>query len=629
MTKNYKISLEPRLLELLGPQLYTNIYYILSELISNAYDADAENVYIINKSDSIIVEDDGSGMSYENKDVERYLQVAKETRIDEQSSYTSKFKRKKMGRKGVGKLAALSVSEDVYIKTIKDGEKSGFILSRHIKENGELIPLNDDEITFEKISLHGTSIDMKFPEYSLSKSLDTIKRNILKVFPLVDSSFKIHLISGNKEVIIDSFEKEIIKDLSTLITFGNDFEILHNYYKTDYVENINDLSMKYPTKEIPVVLKNKSNQEKDYLIKMNGWIGTYKSTRNQKNEVMDFSSNFISLYANKKMGEFNILPYVGKNKLFEVYIVGQLHVDLFEETSLPDMALSNRQGYKTDDPRYIEVANFIGKELVPKISNMRNKYADLKRAIDKQKEWDNQKENEDKFKNMIDNFTTKTASGAAKGLIESVGELTEDNIRETIKEEIEKNKPQLGMKKVIDEQKKKILISHTKADKDLADIIYYMLAYNNVPKSSILYTNCDEQIARIPYGKNIYEYLKYFFVESYSDQLIFVIYVTSHEMSHSWGAVSEVGAGWITSIKHEVFNIRDLSSDGHFKPQAPLDATVQWQTTNRDMKQNLCVDNPELDIFCEKIEHIARILGYSPQNRSNNKSHLLTYVALL
>ena len=41
--------------------------------------------------------------------------------------------KRKMGRKGVGKLAALSVSENVLIKTISNGEKSGFVLSSPYK----------------------------------------------------------------------------------------------------------------------------------------------------------------------------------------------------------------------------------------------------------------------------------------------------------------------------------------------------------------------------------------------------------------------------------------------------------------------------------------------------------------
>ena len=41
MVKEYNINVDPRILELLGPNLYTNIYYVLAELIANAYDADA------------------------------------------------------------------------------------------------------------------------------------------------------------------------------------------------------------------------------------------------------------------------------------------------------------------------------------------------------------------------------------------------------------------------------------------------------------------------------------------------------------------------------------------------------------------------------------------------------------
>lgn len=115
--KEYKIEIDPRILELLGPNLYTNIYYVLAELIANAYDADAHNVYIISEEDSIRVEDDGHGMSYKKGGIAKYLGVAKLSRTDENDSVTE-LGRKKMGRKGIGKLAALSVSENVDILTI-------------------------------------------------------------------------------------------------------------------------------------------------------------------------------------------------------------------------------------------------------------------------------------------------------------------------------------------------------------------------------------------------------------------------------------------------------------------------------------------------------------------------------
>ena len=63
-TRTYNIEIDSRILELLGPNLYTNIYYVLAELIANAYDADAHNVYIFSEDNAIRIEDDGHGMSY-------------------------------------------------------------------------------------------------------------------------------------------------------------------------------------------------------------------------------------------------------------------------------------------------------------------------------------------------------------------------------------------------------------------------------------------------------------------------------------------------------------------------------------------------------------------------------------
>ena len=135
--RRYELDIDVRILELLGPNLYTNIYYVLAELIANAYDADAHNVYIIEKENKIIVEDDGKGMSYSKGDITKYLKVAAVSRTDESNSKTP-LDRLKMGRKGVGKLAALSVSEEVHVMTVANGEKSGFVLSRH--PQGKFLP---------------------------------------------------------------------------------------------------------------------------------------------------------------------------------------------------------------------------------------------------------------------------------------------------------------------------------------------------------------------------------------------------------------------------------------------------------------------------------------------------------
>lgn len=179
MTKTYRLEVDPRILELLGPESLHNIYYVLAELIANAYDADAKNVYVIAGKDDIRVEDDGHGMSYKDGDITKYLNVAGVSRTTEKDSLTKSRKRRKMGRKGVGKLAALSVSENVDVLTIAKGEKSGFVLTRHPENGHELkaIPKQEGDIVFERIKSHGSAIIMRHPQYRLHKTLDAVKRN--------------------------------------------------------------------------------------------------------------------------------------------------------------------------------------------------------------------------------------------------------------------------------------------------------------------------------------------------------------------------------------------------------------------------------------------------------------------
>jgi hypothetical protein len=67
--KEYLLNIDPCILELLGPNLYSNSHYVRTERIANAYDPDAKNVYIIGNEDDIRVADDGHGMSYDSPDI--------------------------------------------------------------------------------------------------------------------------------------------------------------------------------------------------------------------------------------------------------------------------------------------------------------------------------------------------------------------------------------------------------------------------------------------------------------------------------------------------------------------------------------------------------------------------------
>lgn len=622
--KEYKLNVDPRILELLGPNLYTNIYYVLAELIANAYDADAKNVYIIANKDDIRVEDDGHGMSYESGEIANYLNVARVSRESEEDSMTRSGIRRKMGRKGVGKLAALSVSENVDVMTISDGEKSGFILSRRPDDGNKLKAIDGDEIVFDYIEDHGSAIVMRFPQYRLHKTLSAVKRNLLKIFPLVNSDFRIHIIRGESSEVIEDFDRNIMGELSTLITLGEEFHSLCALIPDHYPAKRQELLETRETKTIPLTMKDILGVDHEYSLRIEGWIGTYKSTRGRKAEMTDFPDNFISLFANKKMGEFNILPLVGQNKLNEVYVVGQLHVDLFELTELPDMALSNRQGYKSDDPRYVAVRDYVRSELLTNILKKRELFTDLGKASKKRKKSKSQRQDEKKLKRAMDNFRKKASESAARNIAGLAPGASADVIQGAIEQSINENSPDLGLKTIVDSQKKKILISQTYGDKPFADIVYQMLLHNSVPADDILYTNCDDEVCRVPEGTGVYKYLREFFVESYSTQKIYVLFITSENTKQSWGAITEVGASWITQIDHKIFNIHP------FRPEHPLDDEAQWQTTNRSELDSgeLWMSPLSADIFCQKIEHVCDSLGYEKNARDVNKRHLETLVSV-
>lgn len=450
-------------------------------------------------------------------------------------------------------------------------------------------------------------------------TLSSVKRNLLKIFPLVNEDFRIHIIIDGNEEVISNFDETIMSELSTIITLGNDFSDLCDLVPVDFPDRKSDLIEARETERIPVSMTDNTGNEHEYTIEINGWIGTYKTTRGRKLQMTDFPDNFISLYANKKLGEFNILPIVGQNKLSEVYVVGQLHVDIFELSELPDMALSNRQGYKSDDKRYELVCKYIRSKLLEDILKKRKTYTELKNNEKNIKRYNEQLQDENNLRERVDKFRDDTVNDITDAVSDK--KVSQEKIKEIVSSSLNKNISLIGLKRKIDNQKRKILISQTLKDKAFADIIYQMLLFNGVSAEEILYTNCDHEESRIPEEKKVYEYLRDFFVESYSTEKIYVIFVTSEHTKASWGAITEVGAAWITQINNKIFNIFP------FKPEHPLDDEKQWQTTNRENDQ-LWVSKLDADVFCVKIESICKELGYYKKTRQQNMDYLSTLITV-
>lgn len=116
-----EIKVASRIVDYLSSGLYHSPAACLKELINNAYDADAKVVRVFVKPDAdrIVIQDDGHGMS--RNDFETHFQRISESHKRDESSVTSLFKRPKIGKIGIGFIAANEICEIMEIFSTKSG----------------------------------------------------------------------------------------------------------------------------------------------------------------------------------------------------------------------------------------------------------------------------------------------------------------------------------------------------------------------------------------------------------------------------------------------------------------------------------------------------------------------------
>lgn len=193
----------------LGLQMYSGAVPAIAELISNAYDAMARNVWItlpteraIEPTDEIVVKDDGHGMTYEECN-ELYLFVGRNRRSSS-NGWTKPYRglkpRKVHGRKGIGKLAGFGIADRIEIRTIKDGEISHFVLSYEELTKSDSFadtsgyspePLEDDGKKTRKRP--ETTVKLSLLKISRTISENQFKRGIARRLLVLDEDFVVHV----------------------------------------------------------------------------------------------------------------------------------------------------------------------------------------------------------------------------------------------------------------------------------------------------------------------------------------------------------------------------------------------------------------------------------------------------
>ncbi|MCO6406372.1 heat-shock protein [Aurantimonas endophytica] len=344
-----KISLNA--LEHLGMNLYSNVPAVLSEVVANAWDADAAKVKIqLDKSaERIVIDDDGTGMTRDEV-IERFLTVGfrRRTTLGDQTEKG----RRPMGRKGIGKLSTFSIARVVEVYTERGGERTSFQMDREaIREKIE----NADNELYEPVELQdwpadhpgGTRIVLSDLAKSLTKLTDAgLRRRVARRFSIIGPRHGFVVSVNGKD--ITAADRGYHGALEYLWIYGKQNEV---------VTLANNLKRTADDRTANVAERLKSSS-----LSLKGWIGTVESPGQLKDEEGD-NLNRIAIFMRGKLAQEDMLDDFGQKEIYADYLIGELHCDELDLAAEADIATSSRQSLKQDDPRYETLRSTVLSEL--------------------------------------------------------------------------------------------------------------------------------------------------------------------------------------------------------------------------------------------------------------------------
>ncbi|EKF9635386.1 ATP-binding protein, partial [Vibrio cholerae] len=343
----YEIQIDMNVLNHLGMSLYSNTPAVLTEIISNAWDADANKVTIsLNKEKSeVVITDDGHGMTKEHI-INRFLKVGYARRNDKREKSDS-GKRQVMGRKGIGKLAMFSLARKIQVtsKTV-DSTATGFEID--VEELQECIKKGESykakPIALDFLATHGTKIRLFELKKSISRTESYLRKKLARRFSVIGPRENFEVLVNNTPITTD--DRDFLKELQFIWQFGPSDTYIRNACKKVVREA-----------ELPSIINFEGNE---YTVK--GYIGSVKTPKVLQQDP-EVPNNTITIISNGRLFDEDILPEFGSAKHFTNYLVGELEIDLLDQNEKNDMATSSRQKLQQEDPRYPVLKEFLDKTL--------------------------------------------------------------------------------------------------------------------------------------------------------------------------------------------------------------------------------------------------------------------------
>lgn len=290
----------------LGLQMYSTLPPVISELVANGWDANATSVSItipnapldFDKS-AVVIHDNGIGMS--DDDIRnKYVVTGRDRREDEGSDESPEpFKRRVMGRKGIGKFSSFGIAKEIEIESVKDGQTSRLIMNY----DAMLAAASDRSIKFLPLPPtgtieEGTKITLrKFTKFQNRRiPITRLRRGLARRFSIIGSQNKFEVVINDSPISPEE------RDLKSLL--GKDAD--GNPYIWDY-------------KDVTI------EDGEDWTV--SGWIGALDRTTPN----LDGIDRGIALMARGKLVQepFVFEAVVGQQYALS-YIIGELHVEFVD-----------------------------------------------------------------------------------------------------------------------------------------------------------------------------------------------------------------------------------------------------------------------------------------------------------
>lgn len=558
-------------LKLMGKSLYSNAWSAISELVANGFDANARNVYVlvdaVNKRHATIeILDDGDGMTEEGMDI--YIRVG----FNKRDNYKDKHHvllapESIMGRKGIGKLAALYLSSNYYVWTKPVGAESSCwemnFPTKETRKNPSLkLVEGEPHVVAEREWMnfqHGTLIKMCNVNLAGAGEqafavLETKLANYFSLDAMHDRKIKLCLKTKDSEsTIFRDVKKRVAfknmafityspacqpSEVTSLMQFaGVSQRIPYNKINDHHEHKIEVFP--WGGQGVPALYTGVDEEGLQVSIpyKLTGWIGIH-CTINKRDGIVndkDFNNNHyynpnqLRLYVRNKLAMENFLNVLNSTQTYANYIEGEIHFDLLDDDRLPDIATSNRQSVDEHDSR----VSLLCALLQPIIRSLISKRVELAALMKKESEDLIAQRNTNA--KQIFSMELNRELGMCKSL--STQERTE--ISTAITNKIKGN--------ITIKDERVVFFSHSSSDKHFGDFFHELLLKRGVRKSEMFYTSRDDDPSAYADVHPLSDQIKRCIVTE--STLLF--YLVGYKYGQSQYCLFEGGAGWATRATGE------------------------------------------------------------------------------